>query len=90
MTQNYLMINEATNVVDNVCLWDGSTDTWSPPSGYLMLVQAITPAMVWVFDDAPKDFVLTEVVGQGQIGFAWNGTACVTNDPKPSKSPVQP
>lgn len=85
MTQNYLMINETTNVVDNVCLWDGDTNTWTPPSGYLMLIQAITPAMVWVFDDASKDFVLTEVVGQGQIGFAWNGTACVTSEVKPPK-----
>ena len=88
MIQNYLMINEATNVVDNVCLWDGNVDTWTPPSGYLMLIQATTPAMVWAYDDTAKDFVLTEVVGQGQIGFTWNGAACITNDAKPPKPAV--
>lgn len=83
MVQNYLMINEATNVVDNVCLWDGNIATWVPPAGSLLLIQAATPAMLWTYDEATKDFVLMEFVGQGQIGFTWNGVACVTNDPKP-------
>lgn len=88
-TQNYLMINQSTNTVENVCLWDGNPNTWQPPAGYLMLVQATTMALVWVWDAAIKDYVLGQQMGQGQIGFVWNGTECVTNEPKPEK-PVQP
>lgn len=88
-TQNYLMINQSTNTVENVCLWDGNPNTWQPPAGYLMLVQATTMALVWVWDTAIKDYVLGQQMGQGQIGFTWNDAECVTNDPKPEK-PVQP
>jgi hypothetical protein len=91
-TQNYLMVNQSTNVVDNICLWDGNVNTWTPPSDYLMLIQADTPAMVWVatiVDGKITDWVLTEEVGKANIGFTWNGTACVTNQPKP-EIPVQP
>lgn len=77
------MINESTNIIDNVCLWDGNPDTWQPPANTLMLVQATTPAMIWVLNQDQTDYILTEQIGQGQIGFTWNGTACVTNQPKP-------
>lgn len=89
MNQNYLMINESTNIVENVCVWDGNSNTWTPPSGYLMLVQATTPAVIWEVNEDNTDYVLTEEMGQGQIGFTWDGTKCVTNEPKPP-APVQP
>ena len=82
------MINESTNVVDNICLWDGDTSTWQPPAGHLMLVQATTMALVWVWDAAITDWVLAQQLGQGQIGFTWNGTECVTNVPKPAPQPT--
>jgi hypothetical protein len=88
-TQNYLMINQSTNVVDNVCLWDGNPNTWQPPAGYLMKPQATTMALVWVWDKPIDDWVLSQQMGQAQIGFVWNGSECVTNEPKPPK-PVQP
>ena len=88
-TQNYLMINQLTNVVENVCAWDGNPDTWQPPAGYLMLVQATTMALVWIWDQSISDWVLGQQTGTAQIGFAWNGTECVTNEPKPVK-PVPP
>lgn len=88
--QNYLMINQSTNVVENVCLWDGNPSTWQPPAGYLMLVQATTMALVWMWDAPIKDWVLAQEMGGGQIGFTWNGTECVTNEPKPEKPSTQP
>ena len=88
--QNYLVINESTNVVDNICLWDGDPDTWQPPANYLMLVQAITPALVWLLDTTIEDYVLTQEMGGGGIGFSWNGAECVTNEPKPPKPEDQP
>lgn len=89
-TQNYLMINESANVVENICVWDGDTNTWQPPQGYLMLVEATTPAMVWVLDTQVKDYVLQEQIGVGQIGFTWNGTVLTTNEPKPEPPKPKP
>lgn len=77
------MINKATNIVDNVCVWDGDIQTWTPPENYLLLVQASTPSLVWSLNEGNTDWVLTEVLGQAGIGFTWNGTQCVTNEPKP-------
>lgn len=89
-TQNYLMINESTNVVDNICEWDGNPNTWQPPANTLMLIQATTPAMVWELNAEKTDYVLTEVIGQGQIGFTWDGAVCTTNEPKPNPPTQQP
>lgn len=77
------MINEATNVCDNTCLWDGNTSTWTPPPGYLMLVQATTPAKIWVWNDVDKIWQLEVQEGAGGIGFTWDGTYLNTNDPMP-------
>lgn len=84
MAQNYCMVNEATNICDNICVWDGNPDTWTPPPGYLMLVQADTMALVWIWDAAINDWALAQAQGQGQIGYVWNGTELVTNEPKPA------
>jgi hypothetical protein len=81
--QNYLIINQATNIVENTCVWDGNTQTWSPPANYLALIQATTPAVIWVWNDALNDTKLQEQLGQGGVGFTWDGTKCITNQPKP-------
>jgi len=84
VNQNYLIIQ--SNVVTNVVLWDGDTSKWAPPEGSIALVQATTPAMVWeevIVDSKIVDFVLAEQVGAGTIGFTWDGTNCITNEPKP-------
>ena len=36
MVSNWAMIQDS--VVVNVCIWDGDTNTWQPPEGYLMVV----------------------------------------------------
>ena len=81
--QNYLVINETTNIVDDVVVWDGNTDTWTPPSNSLMLVQSTTPALVWFSNEDYTVFTLTEQIGAGQIGFTWDGTVLTTNQPEP-------
>jgi hypothetical protein len=86
-TQAYLQIEN--NIVINNVMWDGNTQTWTPPLDATMLVQATTPALVWQLNIEKTDFILVEVIGAGDIGFTWNGTACVTNEPKPA-IPVQP
>lgn len=48
------MVNTQTNVVDNVCNWDG-TNRWSPPSGHLM-VQSDTANSGDIYDPSSKTF----------------------------------
>lgn len=84
------MINQSTNTVDNVCLWDGNPNTWQPPAGVDMLVQETTMTLIWGFDAALNDYVLKPQMGGAQIGFTWNGAECVTNEPKPPKPEPQP
>lgn len=79
--QNYLMIQE--NVVTNICVWNGNTEQWQPPSDAIMLIQATTPAFNWTWNPDLKDYELTESLGTGGIGYTWNGTACITNQEKP-------
>ena len=81
--QNYLIINQATNIVENTCVWDGNTQTWNPPANSLVLVQATTLAVVWVWNEELNDTELQEQLGQGGVGFTWDGTKCITNQPKP-------
>ena len=79
--QNYLVVEN--NIVTNVCVWDGDVNTWTPPADATMLIQATTPAMVWRLNADKTDWVLTEVLGVGDIGFTWDGTVVTTNQPKP-------
>ena len=88
-TKNYLIIQE--NVVTNVCLWDGNTQTWQPPQNATMLVQETTPTKIWELSSELKDYVLVESIGHADIGFTWDGTFAVTNEPKPEKpTPPKP
>ena len=82
ITQNYAIIE--SNVVTNICLWNGDTTQWTPPLGSIAIPLATTPAMIWEFDKDQNDFILVEQLGQGQIGFTWDGTVLTTNQPKPS------
>ena len=82
ITQNYLIIE--SNVVINICVWDGDTSHWTPPQGSIALVQATTPAMIWQYDSIAKQWILVEQIGAGDIGFTWNGTVLTTNQPEPT------
>jgi len=82
--QNYLLVNQSTNIVDNSVNWDGNTDTWQPPNNYLLLPQSTTPALVWGVVDGSEEIVLIEKIGCGGVGFTWNETVLTTNQPKPT------
>ena len=84
VNQDYLIIQ--SNIVTNVVVWDGDTTKWTPPQDSIALVEATTPAMVWsavIVDNKITDYVLVEHIGAGTIGFTWDGTNCITNEPKP-------
>lgn len=55
-----------------------------------MMAQATTMALVWIWDKAIADWVLSQQMGQAQIGFFWNGVECTTNEPKPEPPQPQP
>ena len=79
--QNYLVIEN--DVVINLVIWDGNTDAWTPPQGSTMLVQATTPALVWVLNSTKDTYELKESMGVGGIGFTWNGVILTTNQEAP-------
>ena len=87
-TQNYLVVEN--NVVTNICVWDGDTNTWTPPADATMLIQADTQAKVWTYDKASNTYVLTEELGAGSIGFTWDGSVLTTNEPQPAPPKEQP
>ena len=87
--ENYLMINKQTNIVDNIIVWDGDTQSWNPPSNYLMLPAATTMAYDWFWVESVQDYELQENMGGGNVGDTWNGTACITSTPKETEPPQQ-
>jgi hypothetical protein len=81
-TQNYLMVE--ANVVTNIVLWDGNTESWNPPQDAIMLVQENTPVIDWVWNVSLQDYELVEIPNEvASIGYTYNGNDCVTNEPKP-------
>lgn len=86
-TQNYCMVNQQTNVCDNVCVWDGDPNTWQPPAEYLMLVQDTTPAKTWAWNATSGIWEIQVFIGQGTVGFTWDGTYLNTNAPMPPAPP---
>ena len=82
IAQNYLIIEN--NIVTNVVFWNGDTSQWTPPAGSIALVQATTPALIWELNADKTAYVLVEQLGQGQIGFTWDGSVLTTNEPQPT------
>lgn len=84
--QNYLEVDATTNIVVNAVVWDGNTSTWTPPKNTIMLPQETTPAMVWKvnIETTPFSYDLVSTLNAGQIGFSWDGTVLMTNEPNPT------
>jgi hypothetical protein len=96
-TQGYLIIEN--NVVTNVVMWDGNLSTWTPPTGSIQVVQDTIPVLLWfaVYEEDPVtkkqvfvEWTLTQQPGIADVGYTWNGTQCVTNQPMPPDPTAQP
>jgi hypothetical protein len=83
--QNYILINKATNVVENIIVWDGDTKAWMPSEELLVLVNDQTPAIIWDLNADKTDYELIEKLGFAEKDFTWDGTVCKTNQEKPIK-----
>jgi hypothetical protein len=81
INQEYLQIEN--NVVTNLVMWNGNSDSWIPPENAIMLPNATTPCMLWEYNFETKVYELKETFGTGQIGFTWNGSVLMTSYPKP-------
>lgn len=82
------MIN-SNNICENIIVWDGDTNKWQPPVGYLMLVQATTPTKNWKLT-VDNTYALSDFIGDGDIGWTWDGVCLTTNQPQPSALASQP
>ena len=60
MNQNYCVIDEYTDIVVNIVVWDGVTP-WEPPAG-TFAVQSDTAGIGWIYD--PDDGSLTPPAGE--------------------------
>ncbi len=88
--QNYLLINTSVDpaICENICVWDGNKETWNPGENYIALPQDSTIALDWSWNTNTNTWIMTDAVGQGQIGYTWNGEKLVTNFPYPSSNVV--
>jgi hypothetical protein len=81
INQEYLQIEN--NIVTNLVMWDGNTNTWQPPANVTFLPNATTPCMIWEYNFTTKVYELKQTFGTGQIGFTWDGNVLMTSYPKP-------
>ena len=84
--KNYCMINDETKICENIVVWDGGSD-WTPPNGYTLLPQETIFANVWAVNKEKTDYEIQKIIGQGQIGFVWDGENLNTNLEKPFFDP---
>ncbi|NBR23315.1 MAG: hypothetical protein EBU08_05970 [Micrococcales bacterium] len=88
MSKTYLLINTSNNIVENAVVWDGNTETWQPPSGFIALDLETTPSVEWEWNADLNDWVPVDMVGTGSIGDSWDGQK--SNAPKPPPPPPPP
>jgi len=86
--KNYLIIEN--NTVSNVVFWDGNPGTWEPPKNAVTLIASETPALVWGVLPNSLTHTIVEKIGEGKIGFTWDGSVLKTNAPKPPDLKPQP
>lgn len=58
MIKRWAMVNRETNIVENICNWDG-TDRWSPPQGFYM-IQTDIASIGDLYDLVTKAFTKNE------------------------------
>jgi hypothetical protein len=86
--KTYLFVNTANNIVENAVVWDGNTETWQPPSGFIALDAEVTPSVEWEWNADLNEWTPVDMVGTGSIGDSWDGQKF--NSPKPPPPPPPP
>ena len=48
----YALVDDNTNIVENIIMWDGNTETWQPPVGfYTVLLENTEAGIGWSYVD---------------------------------------
>jgi len=79
--KNYLVIENG--IVVNAVVWDGNTETWTPPENLILMAEDAAKVKGWSWNAGIKDweaYVADNV--QPGIGFAWDGEFLI--QPKPA------
>ena len=87
MSDNYLMINKSTNVVENIVVWDGNLETWNPGDEFLLLKAEETPCTLWSWNN--DQLQSEEIIGAGGINDTWDGNTVIKPQP-PKPEVVEP
>ena len=69
------IINGQTNVCENITLDDRQFFEVTLPNPYFALDLTATPSLHYEFNG--ENYVAVESVGQGGIGFTWDGTKLI-------------
>jgi hypothetical protein len=56
MMSNYAVIDELSNICDNVIVWDGQAQ-WSPPAGhYVVNIDDVEAGIGWAYNPVTKEW----------------------------------
>ena len=76
------IINKDTNIVENVSKDERQISEITLPEPYFVIDLETTIAVLYSRDPNTKEIISEEVIGEGGIGFTWNGNKLVGPQPK--------
>jgi hypothetical protein len=77
------IINKDTNLVENISVDDRPISEIILPDPYFVINLETTIAVIYSRDHDTKEVLSEESIGQGSIGFTWDGTKLIGPQPKP-------
>jgi hypothetical protein len=77
------VINKETNLVENISLDDRPISEITLPDPYFVIDLETTPTITFYRHSDTKEVLSEESIGQGGIGFTWDGTKLIGPQPKP-------
>ena len=78
-----LWVNKETNIVENSSIDDRPFSEITLPNEYLALDRDTTSSVLYLKNKETGEIDVIELIGQGGIGFTWDGTKLLGPQPKP-------
>lgn len=76
------IINKDTNLVENTSVDDRPINEIIMPDPYFVIDLETTMAVIYSKNKETGEITSVEIVGQGGIGFTWDGTKLIGLQPK--------
>jgi len=76
------IINKDTNLVENISIDDRPINEIVLPDPYFALDQETTTSITYFRNPESKEIVTWEAVGEGNIGYTWDGEKLIGPQPK--------